>query len=177
MYNCEICGGSGIVRFPIRKKLNTYPEDYSTIRPISIREYPCPECSEKIPLDKIEIVQVEEHIPLEYKTNFDLLEYIKHSMAAQIGDFLYKEEMITYTNRKDLLNRSKSIRAKLGILSPRQVKTFEEKVRERQIDVATSLVNEVVQSIRNWGSVYDLADISKTQVIRFLYETLDKVKK
>jgi hypothetical protein len=178
MNNCDICGGSRIVRFPVREKLNTYPEDYSTIKPLSVREYPCPECSEKIPLEKIEIVQVEEYIPLEYKVDFDLLEHIKQGMAAQIGDFLYKEGMITYkTGKEDLYTRSKPIRAKLGVLSPRQVKTFEERVNDRQLDVASSLVNEAVSQIRNWGSLFDSEYISKTVAIQFLYNILNKAKK
>lgn len=179
MNDCDICGDSGVVRFPVREKHIFRCNDYEEPKSVSIREYPCPECSEKIPLENIEIAQVEQSIsPYEDLANFDYLDYIKRDMANQIADFLHKEEMISYTiGKEDLYSRSKRIRAKLGILSPRQVKKFEDRVRERQIDLASSLVNEAVSQIRNWASLFDSEYISKTVAIRFLYEILDKVKK
>jgi len=180
--DCDICGGSGFIRLPVRQKISLRLEDNEPIEPrVNIRQYICPECGDTCPYEKVEIVQAQDFIPCEYLEhgeNSDFISYIHQSLAMRIADFIYKEGYITYTidREEDYYTRAKKITAKCGVLSPRQLKTFEQKVRERQKYIASSLVNDAVKKINNWGSSYGDTTINKSYANRILYELLDKIK-
>lgn len=166
--DCPICGGSGFIRLPVREKMNfraTLGEgDIKDIKPMQIREYPCPKCGDRVSIDKVDTVSLVELIPideLKLKDNSNFLEYIKRRIVAQIGDFLYKEERITYEFGEENYNlRTIPITAKLGVLSPRQVKTLEERINDRRMMFASMVVNDII----------------KSTVFRICYESLNKVE-
>lgn len=177
MKDCDICGGYGKIRLPVREKLSATISYYVSIS-TKIREYPCPECGDLIPQENIKIVQAEDFVSGDIRDEEYIL-HCKKAMAHQIGQFLFDDYQITFTKdtripenawRGDYL-----LRGKLGIVSPRFVAKFEERVREHQELIAKEVVEEATKSIRNWDSLCKNPIIQKEMAIRFLYEALDKL--
>lgn len=180
--DCEICGGSGIIRLPVRGKLFASVDNVPKTLPI--REYSCPECGYKIPQDRIMVVEAQEIILDEEAVKFpDYLAHVKGSITHRMAEHLFKENQISFRDvpiSKDEYPRylkSRCIRGTLGVISPRMVATFEERVRERQALVANAVVAEAVEQIRNWGASYRWSEIEKHIAIRFLFEALHKIEK
>jgi uncharacterized protein YlaI len=177
MKDCEICGGSGKIRLPVRQRLNATTSD--SIPAMSpIRTYPCPECGEKISQEKIKIIQTEERVDGRINDP-DFLEHCRGSIAHQMVSFLHKERMITFTrhsadDRDYSYREGYLLRGKLGVLSPRVVATFEERVRERQKMVAGQVIDQAIKDIRNWGAFYSSGSINKSTAINILLECLHK---
>lgn len=181
--DCEICGGSGIVRLPVRQRLDVYSKLSDKDVSLSIREYSCPECGGTIPQENVMICQVEDLINSEESKIPDFMEYCQRNMALKLGDFLHKENLITFSKKKAEKEMSWRdmylIRAKLGVISPRTVATFEQRVNQRQMTIAKAVANEAVKQIRNWNSYYDKGNgaIAKDMAIRQIYESLQKIDK
>lgn len=176
MKDCDICGSYGKIRLPVRERLSAVINDTSAMG--KIREYPCPECGNNIPSENIKIVQAEDFIS-ENAGDQEFIQYCKEAIAHKIGRFLFDEGMITYTkDTKDIeysWRKSYILRGKLGVLSPRFVAKFEERVKEHQELIAKYVVEEATKSIRNWDSMTKNPIIQKEMAIRFLYEALDKI--
>lgn len=186
--DCDICGGRGTVRFPVRQKMNIGVDlGEGKTSPLSeslpIREYPCPECGYKIPQDKILIVQAEELIDAEYikRDGQKFVNYIKEALVRRLATEIFEQNQINFTllpPTDDLYCRKLApMRAKLGIISPRIVATFEQRVNERQQMIAQEVIKEAVQRINNFGSHYEWKEIRKESAIREIYEALQKVLK
>ena len=185
--DCEICGGSGKIRLPVKPRvgMTLSPEDAS----LSIREYACPECGYKVPQEKILIVQAQGMIEAKYvkRDGQKFMDYVKQNLAHQIGAFLFKENQIRFEKletQDDYGRERYPLRATLGVVSPRVVATFEDRVKEKQLAVANAVMEEAAKRIRGWGKDFekaspnaDSAPIRKGDAIRFMYEVLYRFMK
>lgn len=184
--DCGICGGSGIIRLPVRHRSRIGSYDYKTPEILPIRQYSCPECGDYIPNEKVLIVQAEDIANGAYVTDIEYIRSIRNSIALKIGDFLFRENQIGFTetklDEKEEFNwgrGSYSIKGELGVISPRTVATFQQRVNQRQAYVARIVADEVVKQIRNWNSYYDKGNgpIQKDMAINFIFEVLEKTLK
>ena len=181
MKDCEICGGAGKIRLPIREKLSVFMASSESAPTLKIREYPCPECGNQIPQENIKIIQAEDYVSGDIREAGYVL-HCKETIAHKIGRFLFNEDQITYTKEDSVIPEKLwrgdyVLRGKLGIISPRFVAKFEERVKEHQEGIAKTVVEEATKSIRNWDSMRQNPVIQKETAIRFLYEALDKIVK
>lgn len=176
--DCDVCGGLGTIRLPVRQRLSK--PDIAVSPSVPIREYTCPECGYKIPQDRIKIFYAQDVIVKEVKED-DYLNHMKNSLALRIGDEIYRDNQIIFNkqpiNDPYLSRYQYCLNAKVGIISPRLVVTFEERVKERQREVAVAIVQEVTNLINNWGSYYNnRQDIMKDHAINCMHEALRKFK-
>lgn len=175
--DCEICGGSGFIRLPVRQKLSVSKIQATT----PIRQYSCPECGDFIPQEKVSILQCEELADSRYANkDKNYLDYIYENAAYKFVSLLHKEGLITYKHgQQNTMTWQFPIVAKLGVISPRTVATFEQRVNQQQALVARIVAEETAKQIRNWNSYYDKGSgpIHKDQAINFLFEVLEKTLK
>jgi len=178
--DCEICGGSGVIRLPVMQRLPPIPcGDDKMPLSLPIREYSCPECGVNIPQEKVLIFQAEDFVSTNIKDP-GYINSIKNHLAMKVGDALYRQGLMTFKALpEDYMQMSYPLRGKVGIISPRAVATFEERVRERQMDIVAVVVNDATDSIRNWNKIYQGEDgsIPKNIAVRLLYEVLHKAPK
>jgi len=193
MKECDICGDIGKIHLPVRRKYSFSFNEENNLQPqpSKIREYPCPECSEKIPFENLQIVQMEQEIYRGFISQEDMnttnriryeeemFEALKEKIAYFIAKFLYEENMITFQidekHSYDIGKTpfSKRIIGKLGVLSPKQVSKFEDRLQENSINV----VKEIIQRIQNHCYRPDIEMIGKSLVFKICYEILEKLKK
>lgn len=174
--DCDICGGRGIIRLPVQERLPACFLEGNP-RTLSIREYACPECSEHIPDEKVLIVQAEEIGDSDYADKEpEYLDYIKGALIHRIANLLVREDQITFSriiNPPEALPRhSFHLRGKLGIISPRAVATFEQRVRQHQTLVAQEVIKMAAFKIDNLRSHYKVPLIGKAMAIQFMQGAL-----
>lgn len=178
--DCDICGGAGKIRLPVRQRLSVTASKNDTPTSMPIREYACPECGPQIPQENIMICQAEEWVDGDIKED-EYIDHCKQSIAHRIAQGLYTNSMISFAKNTKAKQEYSwrndyCLRGKLGVISPRLVATFEERVKEHQSMIAREVIDEAIKQIRNWGSEYKMPDISKDMVVRFMLESLNKVK-
>jgi hypothetical protein len=177
--DCEICGGSGKIRLPVRQKMQPQIDVSQASSPI--REYSCPECSYKIPQERILIAQCEEILPDETLIkDSDYLDHSKRHMIHKIGDFLFRENHIKFTKilEPSMYGRSQyRLRAIVGIISQRFIAKFEDRVKEHQWVIARQVADDAIVRIRNWMSYYNYPDITKDEAIKSILDALREVVK
>jgi hypothetical protein len=174
--DCDICGDSGIIRLPVRGNMKAAPYHGTAPTALSTREFPCPECG-YIPQEKVMIVQAEDIVSEEIKED-DYLSYCKEHIAHKMAKFIFQGGFISFSKGQlEGFRREYSLRGKLGIISPRVVATFEERVKQYQDIKAQKVINKAIKSIRNWesfgksASEIDFQFIQKTHAIRLLIES------
>jgi len=148
--------------------------------PLPFREYPCPECGYKVPQEHIHIVEVRDVLDVKYMKDPKYEDHVKGTIALSMGDFMYKNKLITFEKREEQLPEMVvPLIGKVGVLTKRQTKTFEQRVFERQMEVAQEVARVAIISIRHFGSLYDggKGSIQKDVATGFIAEALHKVER
>lgn len=179
-FDCDICRGSGLIRLPIYRRMSVVhvePTATFSVDEMS-RQYPCPECSDAVPEERIAFVEthsimdaMDVRVPEDYA-----LRHAARGIAAEIlkGGFI--------TLRKGPLNDREltySTVATVGVVSPKHVATIEQRVSSRQAEVAREVADVAERAILHWGSYYSGPEggIAKSQAVRELREALASVLK
>lgn len=92
----------------------------------------------------------------------------RKSLAHELVAALLRNGYITFTKGEaDEMQRTRKMRAMLGVVSAAKVASMEERIAERQMEVASKLVSAAADEIRVWGRYYtgDEGNISKGQAV------------
>lgn len=178
MEYCGICRGARVVRHAWQSQLvEAGPSDIASApKEITIRTYPCPNCAPQDSIDHVAVIDVQSRAVLQYEGCEGFEDHIYHRLVDEIAHELKKGGYVKFTKgKKDTRECTREWRAKLGVVSPAQVATMEQRVAQRQRVVAERLVVEAEKEINNWGSRYET--ISKERAVIFWREALDRVLK
>lgn len=176
-YDCDICQGRGTIRLPIYRRLSVmaFAADAMSDVEESSRSYPCPECSDAVPFAQVGVVSS----IMAVETRIDdpkYLEHVKRSAAMGLMAEIIKAGYVKVESGPDDTREfRREYRVTLGIVSPKQVATLEERVAERQIDVAQEVAAEAEHQINNWGSYYGHADILKRDATRMVRDAIKAI--
>ena len=161
---------------PVRPQLTAaaFNRDMPPAVTESAREFPCPQCSENVPTERIAVV---EQVSL-FDTRINdpaFLDHVRSCAAHSLIKPLLEAGFITMeTGKDDPHNMTRQIIAKLGVVSPKIVATLEERALEAGRKLAAAVVQDAATKIRNWGSEYDdgFGSLGKDTSIRLLQEAL-----
>lgn len=163
-HDCVICCGTSIIRLPVRRRFAVAAPETISMDEVS-RIYPCPECAATIPQERLAIVH---HHSLA-DSRIDDPAYImaaRESAAHGLVEGLLEGGFIQFERgHEDARERVFQTRATVGVVSPKHVATLEERIDERQADLANKLAIEAKAQIRIWGAYYtgDEGKIAKGQ--------------
>lgn len=178
--DCEICCGGGRVRLAVHKQATAAAfGDLASALVIEdqVRSYPCPECSEIITEDRVAIINTVTLAEMErYSTRADaFMREVKLHAAATLlhkiqkdGDFIHFEE-----GRGD--GWRIPIKASIGVVSPKQVASIEERAAVHQEHLALEVMAEADMQINNWGAYFGHSEILKRDARRLIQEALKTV--
>jgi hypothetical protein len=170
---CEICGGSERIRLPRRMAVTAYdPHTMPATIEDASKTYPCPECAPSIPQDRLAIVRWHSMIDARIEDP----EYIAHARkhaAIELGVRLLRGGLIAFRDGpEDATYMTRPMVATVGVASPTQVATFEQRVAAKQDEFAREVVRVAVASINGWGSHYGDKFIDKDIASRLTREAL-----
>lgn len=177
-HDCDICRGYGKVRLPVYAPMRAVMvPDAAPVMEESSREYPCPKCADVTRLERVQAARQETFAPT-YIKDEDFIDHIRHSLAHQIAGFLLENGYIKFERSPDdERNMRFGMRATVGVVRPNQLDNLEERIAERQTEIASAVAQEAERQINNWGSYYGRAQIDKDQATRFVRESLGYVLK
>lgn len=175
-YNCEICRGSGTIRLPLYRSLARFnPEAVSATIEESSRQYPCPECSEQVQFARVGIVGAIHEIDTRIEDP-EYIEHVKHTAAHSLIEEIIKGGYVKIeSGTPDTRKLNREFRVTLGVVSQKRVATLEERIAQRQIEIAQEVAVEAQFQINNWGSYYGHADILKRDATRMVAEAIKTV--
>ncbi len=170
--DCEICRGAGLIRLPLyRHAAVNYGQDGPVSIEESSRTYPCPECANTIPQERLAVLQ--SHTLVDSRINDPrFAQHVKSGAAHMLVDELLKNGFITFARGPDDNGQmAYPMVATIGVVSPKHVANLEDRIAERQAIIATELADEAVKQISNWGSFYsgpDYGIITKSRAIELV---------
>lgn len=181
--DCDICGGAGKIRLPVRSA-----PDASAYRPRSIaikhigessREYTCPECSEVADDNRVMILGTQEEFPAEVAKEPAIMDSIRRGMVRPLADMLIRDGYVRfYDGPQSDYGMRKSLRAYVGVVAVGAAKRIEDRINERQLEMAEKVIQEAADAVRNWGSHYTgrSGPINKDDAVRQMFEVLKMAK-
>jgi hypothetical protein len=176
-HDCDICQGRKKIRLPIYRRAMAFSADVLPDPVESSREYPCPECADVTRIERVQAVRQETFAPA-YINDARFIDHVRSGLARQIGAFLMDNGYIKFERSPDDEKYMRfAMRATVGVVRPNQLDNLEERIAERQTEVASAVVQEAERQINNWGSYYGHAAIDKDQATRFVRESLGYVLK
>lgn len=164
-YDCDICRGSGRIRIPVCPRLSVTAVMVETVPDQALvessREFPCPQCSEMMPIGRVHAIT--ERITMDTRiTDPEYVRSIKDGLAHQLVAHLLHHNYIQFQRGpNDLAEVCYPMRATIAVASPKALDTLEERIGERQIEIANEVVTEAITQIDNWGSHYGHSEILK----------------
>jgi hypothetical protein len=150
--NCDICDGSGIVRLPVRQRLSfrSYATTSNATEVESSRQYPCPECSESVKQEQLFVVaQVQECNALRPEFKYHAA---KHAAREMVGELVERGYITLEVGQHDPARGTIHVRAKLGVVSPRDVELLEKRIVAHQETIAERVIDIASHKIEHYGS-------------------------
>lgn len=142
-------------------------------------DYPCPACALKVSMDETATFAADTKIATEWLEEPRALQCAKESATHRIAVKLVELGMVTFdiAKAKDPWKPS-TVTAVLGVISPKATASVEERIAERQLDVAQEIANTAKAKISHWGSYYSGNDggISKGLAMSYVDEAVRDVK-
>lgn len=177
-YDCEICRGRGLIRLPVHHSVRVCIafEPPATVE-ANYRDYPCPECGDAIPLERLATVEFHSLIA----THIDDPEFIahakRHAVQRLAADMHGKSFVDFRFGRTDKQNLTRPMVATIGVVSPTHVASLEKRLALRQEVVAREVVEEATKQILIWGSDYtgSSGPIRKSQAVDSVRTALTRV--
>lgn len=184
---CEICQGSRFIRLPRRKPMSVIRDVGSAIAPAAETStlFPCPECGEDCPSNKLRIFNFEETVSgAKYIPQDQIYQVIGERAARCLVDSMLREgliEIVASHKHDDQFPYEMKYRVTCAVMSPKHIKTYQDRINERQEEIASRVVEEACKRIYNFGSAYGWKDITKEEagmsVREALPAVLEKAKK
>jgi predicted RNA-binding Zn-ribbon protein involved in translation (DUF1610 family) len=179
---CDICDGSGKIRLPIRCDMTVLSSSKASefVDPGELyRMFPCPECGSFMPVENLfvrrEVVCFRGDLPAR------AIDAAKRGVAMKMADYIAREGLLTFEQRDMPSEHGAAmmieVTGRLGVLAPGRVDTIEERIAERQFEVAEEVANAAEDGIRNWGSYFGWASIDKSEACRAVREAVRRVRR
>ncbi len=173
--DCIVCRGAKTVRLPVYVMAVADFDPYSA--PVACepghREYPCPECSAGVPYERLGLVKGSRDAGA---GDGRYLAAVRLSLARELATVMVERGMIRFEQDKPDWRGIFQTRAVVGVVAPSVVATFEERVAERQFEVAQAVVEATEAEISNWGSFYGIQTVNKSEAVGWMRQALQKVK-
>lgn len=181
MLDCPVCDGRRVIRLPYRRpvKVVHLPEDsWSPDEDPGYRIYDCPECVvDKVSFNRLQALNVQSMF--DYLKLYDpapFLDDFKHRAAHQMVDKLVESGHIRFEMIPADEFHGPGMKARLDVVHPDLLVSFEERVNERQMELATELYSQTLADVRNWGSHYGNDTVGKTQVVDWMAGCLRRIR-
>lgn len=177
--DCDICRGSGCIILPVYHRLSMGRVGDADMRVASAslvdtrREYPCPECSDRVDETRVALVTAQHDAPSIYRNEPGFMEHVSRTCARALVDQINTGGFISIkTGPVDERSMTFRARATLGVISKTAVASLEDRVAARQFDMAEKVVAEAKRLISVWGRDYGDENILKSRAYSSVNEAL-----
>lgn len=182
MDECGICRGRRTIRLPFYRPVVledvagfSLPADVDALS----REYPCPECcsGSYVPFTRLGAIKEKVEGNAVYSSDPRFMESMRRGVVVAMADRMLRDGFVTFEQSAPDYRGYFTLRGTAGVVHPRHVAKFEERVAERQFEVAAALIEQTESDINIWGSHYRVDEVKKSQAIAWLREAFNKVRR
>lgn len=168
-----VCRGSRKIRLPLHYPVQArYEPSFDAIEAAEAfqasKEFPCPECSPKVPEERVAVLEVGAAISAFHDDNPDYTEAAKRTLAHSVAHELLRGGFIQFhKGPTDKFSMRYELTGRVGVVSTSVVASMEERIAERQTEVAKEVAARAAEEVAVWGSFYtgNEGSITKTQAI------------
>jgi hypothetical protein len=182
---CEVCEGRRSIRLPLRRMLSVAAFDPAAYIPeavvqASFKDYPCPECVQRVPYSKLQSIKCMTFVDEEQIRTPDAKKWWRENaekiLSRQITDGLLSKGLLKIRDLEPTPYHSRAVCATVCVVAPNDTIELEERIAERQMDVADEFAKEAKRLIDNWGSFYGQTDILKCDARREIDAAIRNVR-
>ena len=169
--DCDICQGSGRIWLHVRPRIMAKCEPYDVMAPttISQREYACPECGGVVQAEKLVIVEAFTTVHSQITESL-IAPHVHGNIASLLGAKLFENNLITFDKSPGAeYSLTYQVRGRIVVASQRVVATLEQRIAEREPDLAREIVAEAYQEIGQWP------EINKAQARSIIRNSAEKI--
>lgn len=172
---CAVCGDSRKVRLPVRMTVTQNPVDLSVSIDDGFKEYPCPECAPYVPIDRVRVLDVHASVREQYLPEAEA--HVQRSAAHQLVDHVLRGGFITFERGPRARDPWLDVPmvATMAVVAPGVVATMEQRIAERQDQVAEAVAEEAKRRISIWGRDVGYTHIEKGRAYDSINEALAEV--
>lgn len=147
---CDICRGCRVIRLPVYRPLTvTYAKlDAPLELGESSREFPCPQCCETVKVGQVGAIREETFGASQLRNDPGFIDHVKGWLVSAIGAQLLKSGYINFQSGPDSDFKFQMV-ATVGMVHPSKLDTLEQRIAERQAEVAKEVANEAARQIDN----------------------------
>lgn len=119
---CEVCRDEKRIRLPLYYELDVMAADQNTIPDVSKetwRDFDCPQCS-MVPFRRVSAAKAEKRCRVE--EFYQIQTAIQRQLASRIGDFLLREDCVTFTSVAEPAEGMVAVRAEIYVVGPDDAK-------------------------------------------------------
>lgn len=161
---CDVCCGRGQIRVPLYHQLSVAAFDPRDDLRESSREYPCPECSDVVPVERLVIVKTERFANSIPEQDPRYVDAVKHQMMHMLVDDMIRQDLVKFERGPtDTVQMRFAVQMTVGVVAPRAVTTLAERIEQHQEALAREVMAEAKRQINNWGSYYGQTSLTKAQ--------------
>lgn len=178
---CDICRGGKTIRLPVHHDhcvVYDQPETINAIKEYA-RTFDCPQCSDKQPVTKLQMVQVttdrESFVDRDIAESY-MIDLATHAIARKLAEMkLVKKEF--KRDAYGTLTGTTQYRFSLAVFQPSVLNGVMDAVREERARIADEFREAACEKIRRWACHYtgDEGNISKGQAVTAVCEAVVKV--
>lgn len=142
----------------------------------------CPECAagDNVPVTRLQARKMTSLGRAAMASTDGYMDMLKKQMATELAMFMLRHDLIEFRRGPDdLVHFEFPLTAMVAVAAKKDVATLEQRINERQLEVAKMLVDETCEQIANWGSYYSGREggrVEKGQALLWLREAFNKVK-
>lgn len=172
MTECPVCRGSRKIKMPLYHTVSVtaygrgdMPMDMDA-RPSS-KEFACPECAPKVPEERVAILEFRAAIQ-SFGDDPRYEEAVRKQAAHSLVDAILRKGFIQFRKGPvDEFDMHYELTGRLGLVATSVVASMEERIAERQKEVAEEVAARAVAKVSEWGAHYsgDEGPIHKSQAI------------
>jgi hypothetical protein len=171
--------GCRTVRFAVYRRVVSFGMMANgAIEPLveqQFREYPCPECSEMVAMERIAIVQKVMTAAADIGGD-EFVSHVMRSAERQVLRSLAGKGFVRVERGpEDRQQITFPVTATVGVVSPKVVATIQERAAVHQERLAREVMAEADARIDNWDSYYGRSGILKQDASRLIQEALRTV--
>jgi hypothetical protein len=178
---CPVCRGSKKINLPLTHQLEIEESDHSTM-PEAFRTYDCPECGPlRIKTERFKAGKVMTFMDQDQMTTPAAKEWwykaARETMGRMIAQKMIDEGFIEFERLEPDAYHGEGILASFYGALPKHTEPMEQRIAERQMEVAEEVAAEAKRLIHNWGSYYHWDTIRKDEAAREISAAVTNIKR
>lgn len=150
--DCDVCGGRRVITLPVVRRIPLAPmaKFEASATTVSRRQFPCPECGPQVSENRVKIMEFGATIAAQALGYFgqggvpaEFVAMAQRDAARTIHEAMLQQGLFSFERGPyDRNDMTEPHYARIGVVAPAVVASMEERIAERQEELAREVVKE-----------------------------------